>query len=204
MPRPHSCEIPRPCRAPADFFPIPAGPRSTHPHPCRPLVPTIAWMIIMMNIMRNWQVVWCCQTWSHPSCCLYHTDQCLHVLTYKCTNASLGSSSAHQHVPACVQTPRCYLAPGTSQATPAASGTSDHPREQSKHHVLVVIIRNSAADDLNMHGSSVAARLLHRVQIIKVPLYIQLQLLHFLVNFYNFYAIANRNEYSTTTCNLLT
>jgi len=34
--------------------------------------------------------------------------------------------------------------------------------------------------------------------------YFQLQLLHFLVDFYNFCTIENRYEYFTTMCNLLT
>jgi len=35
-----------------------------------------------------------------------------------------------------------------------------------------------------------------------VPLYFWLELSHFLVDFYNFYIIENRNKYFTTACNL--
>jgi len=38
----------------------------------------------------------------------------------------------------------------------------------------------------------------------KRPRYFQLQLSHFLVDFYNFCTIGNRSEYLTTICNLLT
>ena len=44
---------------------------------------------------------------------------------------------------------------------------------------------------------------IHRVRK-KRPRYFQLRLQHFLVNFYNFCTIGNRNEYFTIICNLLT
>ena len=45
---------------------------------------------------------------------------------------------------------------------------------------------------------------LHRVRKKKRPRYFQLQLSHFLVDFYNFCTIGNRSEYLTTICNRLT
>ena len=50
-----------------------------------------------------------------------------------CTNVSLSFSSIRRRAPVCVQTPGYFHAPGTDQVTPAASETSDHRQEQSKH-----------------------------------------------------------------------
>ena len=73
---------------------------------------------------------------------------------------------------------------------------------RSSQHVCEVV-RTSTA---RVPGPAQKTRLVHiyTVSRKKVSLYFRLQLLHVLVDFYNFYTIGNRNEYFTIKCNLLT